>query len=46
MPAPLDPKIRAAILADIQGENPQRNEIARKHHVSPSTVTKIAREES
>jgi transposase-like protein len=45
MPAPLDPDKRAAILADIQAENPQRNEIARRHSVSPSTVTKIAREE-
>ena len=45
MPAPLHPDKRAAILADIQAENPQRNEIARKHGVSPSTVTKIAREE-
>lgn len=43
MPAPLDPAKREAIAADIRAGNP-RNEIARWHEVSGSTVTKIARE--
>ena len=42
MPAPLPDDKRAAILADIKTGKP-RNAIARKHGVSPSTVTKIAK---
>lgn len=43
MPAPLAPGKRAAILKDIQAGK-ARNQIARDHHVSGSTVTRIARE--
>jgi hypothetical protein len=43
LPAPLDPAKRQAIIADIKAGKP-RNQIARDHHVSGSTVTKIARE--
>ena len=42
MPAPLAPAKRAAILADIEAGKP-RNQIARDHSVSGSTVTKLAR---
>lgn len=41
MPAPLDPELRAAILTDIRAGK-TRNDIARQHGVSPSTVSKIA----
>lgn len=44
MPAPLDPDQRAAI-ADAIREGGHRNAIAREHGVSPSTVTKIAKDE-
>lgn len=43
MPAPLDPQVREAIEADIQDGHLSRNDIARKHHVSGSTVTKLAK---
>lgn len=42
MPAPLAPAKRERILADLRDGMP-RNEAARKHHVSPSTVSSIAR---
>jgi hypothetical protein len=45
MPRPIDPGKRAAILADIQAGAKARNEIARDHGVSGSTVTKIAKDE-
>lgn len=45
MPRPLDPDKRAAILADIKAGTKSRNQIARDHNVSVSTVTKIARQE-
>lgn len=44
MPRPLDPAKRRAILTDIKAGH-QRNEIARDHNVSGSTVTKIAAQE-
>jgi transposase-like protein len=44
VPKALDPRKRAAILADIKAGK-QRNEIARAHDVSGSTVTKIAADE-
>lgn len=44
MPAPLDNTKRAAILTDIQAGQLSRNAIARKHHVAPSTVTKLAKD--
>ena len=44
MPPPLDPAKRAAIIADIKASG-KRNEIARKHGVSVSTVSKIAKDE-
>lgn len=43
MPAPLDPEKRDAIAQAIR-DGGKRNEIARQHDVSASTVTKIARE--
>jgi hypothetical protein len=50
MPAPLPPGKRAAIVKDIKKAKKDgglsRNEIARTHDVSPSTVTKIAGQES
>lgn len=42
MPAPLAPGKRAAILEDIRAGHP-RNQIARDHGVSGSTVTKLAK---
>lgn len=45
MPPPLDPGKRAAILADIHEKKLGRNEIARKHGVSGSTVSLIASDE-
>lgn len=42
MPPPLPAKKRAAILADIQAGAKSRNQIARDHGVSASTVTNIA----
>ncbi|MGH3275419.1 MAG: hypothetical protein ACRDNZ_13990 [Streptosporangiaceae bacterium] len=45
MPAALDPEKRASIIAALKGPEPKRNQIARDHGVSPSTVTKIAGEE-
>ncbi|MFI7532596.1 hypothetical protein [Streptosporangium sp. NPDC049376] len=44
MPPPIDPTTRAAILDSIHAGG-KRNEIARQHNVSPSTVSKIARDE-
>jgi hypothetical protein len=44
MPKELTARKRAAILADIQAKAMTRNDIARKHKVSGSTVTKLARE--
>jgi transposase-like protein len=44
MPAPLPAERRRAIADDIRA-GMGRNEIARKHQVSPSTVTGIARDE-
>lgn len=44
MPPPLDPDKRAAIADAIRGGG-KRNEIAREHDVSPSTVTSIAKTE-
>lgn len=44
MPAPLAPEVRAAIITDI-GSGMTRNQIARKHHVSPSSVGRIAEQE-
>lgn len=46
MPEPLAPHIRAAVLADIQAGTLPRNEIARKHHISSSTVSRIATQEN
>lgn len=43
MPAPLDPELKAAILEAIKAGG-KRNEIARTHQVSPSTVSKLAAE--
>lgn len=43
MPAPLDPDKRDAI-ADAIRAGGKRNDIAREHHVSPSTVTRIGRD--
>ena len=43
MSKPLPPKKRAEILADIQAGEKGRNEIARDHGVSTSTVTNIAK---
>lgn len=45
MPAPLAPKLRAAILADIDAGELSRNATARKHGVSVSTVSRIADQE-
>lgn len=45
MPKPLPPELRAAIIEDIGVRRLGRNEIARKHSVSPGVVTKIARAE-
>jgi hypothetical protein len=45
MPAPLAPGLREAILTDIRAGGKPRNQIAREHHVSPSTVSAIARKE-
>ena len=45
MPKPLNPDIRAAILHDIQAGTKPRNQIARDHGVSGSTVTNIAHQE-
>jgi len=44
MPKPLSARKRNAILADIEAGTKARNQIARDHGVSPSTVTKIARD--
>lgn len=44
MPKPLDDAKRAAILADIRAGTLSRNAIARAHDVSPSTVTKLAKD--
>lgn len=44
MPPPLDPDKRAAIAQAIRGGG-RRNEVARAHGVSPSTVTTIAKHE-
>jgi transposase-like protein len=44
VPAPLDPVLRAAIAEAIKAGG-KRNEIAREHSVSPSTVSKIARDD-
>lgn len=44
MPPPLDPQLRADILRDIQDGQLSRNEIARRRNVSPSTVSKIAKD--
>lgn len=44
MHAPLDPKKRAAILADIEARELGRNAIARKHRCGLGTVTTIAHE--
>ena len=44
MPPPLDPELRAAIIASIKAGG-KRNEIAREHHVSVSTVSRIAQQE-
>ena len=44
MPAPLSPTRRAAIVDDIRAGH-GCNATARKHHVSPSTVSGIARHE-
>lgn len=44
MPAPLDPAKRDAIAQAIR-DGGKRNEIARQHDVSPSTVTGIAKQE-
>jgi integrase len=43
MPKPLDETKRAAILADIRAGQKPRNQIARDHDVSPSTVTGVAK---
>jgi len=43
MPKPLSQRKRAAILRDIKADGAKRNEIARKHGVSPGTVTGIAK---
>lgn len=43
---PLTDEQRAAITADLEGDTKSRNEIAREHGVSPSTVSKIAREKN
>jgi transposase-like protein len=45
VPPPLDPQLRADILRDIQDGQLSRNEIARRRNVSPSTVSKIAKDE-
>jgi transposase-like protein len=45
MPKPLDDTKRAAILADIKAGSKSRNQIARDHGVSPSTVTGVAKAE-
>lgn len=42
MPRPLPDRKRAAILADIEAGQKSRNQIARDHGVSVSTVTKLA----
>lgn len=42
MPRPLPPKKRAAIIADIEAGQKSRNQIARDHGVSVSSVTKLA----
>lgn len=42
MPKPTPPHIRAAIETDIRAGQHTRNHIARTHHVSGATVTKIA----
>lgn len=44
MPPPLDPQLRADILRDIQDGQLSRSEIARRRNVSPSTVSKIAKD--
>ena len=44
MPKPIPARKRKAILADIQTGTKSRNQIARDHHVSPSTVTGIAKQ--
>lgn len=44
MPKALPDAKRNAILADIEAGRKARNQIARDHHVSPSTVTKIAKD--
>lgn len=42
----LDPKVRQAIADELRSaEQPRQNAIAKKFNVSPSTVSKIAREE-
>ena len=45
MPRPIDAALRARIIADIKAGKMNRNEIARTHGVSGSTVTKIAKDE-
>ena len=44
MPKPLPPKKRAAILADIKAGQKSRNQVARDHGVSTSTVSGIAKQ--
>jgi hypothetical protein len=44
VPKPLDASKRDAILKDIRAGVKARNQIARDHGVSPSTVTKIAKD--
>jgi transposase-like protein len=44
MPARIPDNIRAAILTDIQAGTLGNREIARKHGVAPSTVTKLAKD--
>lgn len=46
MPKPLPDKQRAAILQDIRAGQKSRNQIARDHNVSVSTVTGIAKAEN
>lgn len=45
MPPPISDEKRAAIATDLQDDTKSRNQIARDHDVSPSTVSKIAGEE-
>lgn len=42
---PIDSEKRTAIVNDLRDDTKSRNQIARDHGVSPSTVSKIAREE-